>query len=145
MSVTRTGRCLCGAVEFVARDVRPDVGICHCRMCQRWTGLGLMAVTVPEADLAVTGREHVMTYVSSDWATRSWCGKCGSNLWYRITAEGPHKGNYEIPIGLFNDPHGFVLKRELFTDRRPDAYQIAGEHRRLTEAEVIAMFSGGGS
>jgi hypothetical protein len=142
VSRTRTGRCLCGAVEFVATSVRADIGICHCRMCQRWTGLGLMAVTVPEADLAVTGSGHVQTYRSSAWATRSWCDTCGSNLWYRITAEGPHRGNYEIPIGLFDDPNGFELRRELFADLRPDAYVIAGEHRRLSEAEVVAMFSG---
>jgi hypothetical protein len=145
MSATRTGRCLCGAVQFVATNAGTDIGVCHCRMCQRWTGLALMALTVREADLAITGSEHVMTYASSDWATRSWCGKCGSNLWYRITADGPHKGNYEIPIGLFNDPDGFTLRRELFADRRPDAYRIAGDHAQLTEAEVIAMFSGGGS
>ena len=143
MTRARTGRCLCGAVEFVARDVRDTIGVCHCKMCQRWTGLAMMAVTVPEADLAITGSDSVMTYRSSDWATRSWCGKCGSNLWYRITAEGPHKGNYEIPIGLFNDASDFVLQRELFADLRPDAYAIAGDHKRLSEAEVVAMFGGG--
>lgn len=142
---TKTGRCLCGAVEFVATRVGADIGVCHCKMCQRWTGLALMALTVPEADMAITGSEHVMTYRSSDWATRSWCGRCGSNLWYRITAEGAHRGNYEVPIGLFNDSNGFVLRRELFADRRPDAYALEGDHRRLSEAEVVAMFSGGGS
>ena len=138
----RTGRCLCGAVEFVATDLQHEVGICHCKMCQRWTGLAMMAVTVPETSLAITGADNVMTYRSSEWATRSWCGKCGSNLWYRITAEGPHKDNYEVPVGLFNDSNGFVLARELFSDRRPDFYDIPGDHQRLTEAEVVAMFGG---
>jgi hypothetical protein len=142
---TRTGRCLCGAVEFVVTHAGTGIGVCHCKMCQRWTGLALMALTVPEADMAITGSEHVRTYPSSDWATRSWCGRCGSNLWYRITAEGPHRGNYEVPIGLFNDSNGFRLERELFADRRPDAYALAGEHARLSEAEVVAMFSGGTS
>jgi hypothetical protein len=142
MSATRTGRCLCGAVEFVARDVGTGIGVCHCKMCQRWTGLALMAVTVPEADIAITGSEHVATYRSPDWATRSWCAKCGSNLWYRITAEGPHRDNYEIPIGLFNDANGITLRRELFSDLRPDVYEIAGSHERLTEAEVMAKYRG---
>lgn len=139
--VDKTGGCLCGAVQFAVRDIRSGIGVCHCKMCQRWSGMAMMAVTVPEADLAITGSDNVMTYRSSDWAERSWCGKCGSNLWYRITAEGPHRGNYEIPVGLFHDANGFVLKRELFVDRKPDAYEIAGDHRRLTEAEVMAMFA----
>jgi hypothetical protein len=137
----RTGQCLCGAVSFAAREVRSGIGVCHCRMCQRWTGLALMAVTVPEDRMTVTGAGHVGTYASSDWASRSWCTRCGSTLWYRVTAEGAHRGDYEIPIGLFDDPSGFELKREIFIDRKPDTYAFAGDRERLTEAEVIAYLT----
>ena len=38
-----------------------------------------MALTVPGETLTVSG-EAVKTYNSSDWAERSFCGKCGAGL-----------------------------------------------------------------
>ena len=33
-----SGRCLCGAVSFVATGVHLDHHACHCDMCRRWGG-----------------------------------------------------------------------------------------------------------
>ncbi len=41
-------------------------------------------------------------FQSSDWAERGFCDTCGSNLWYRITAEGPGHGQYNFAAGLFD-------------------------------------------
>ena len=138
--MTHTGRCLCGAVRVEVRDRRAEFGICHCGMCQRWAGSMLAAVSCPEATVTVAGAEAVGTYRSSDWAERSWCTRCGTTLWYRITAEGAHKGEYEIPVGLFDDHAGLTLEREIFVDRAAGCFTIAGNHQRLTEAEVFAIY-----
>ncbi len=136
----RTGQCLCGAVTFVARADKTEFGACHCKMCQRWTGSALLCVTVPQEQIEWSGSDHVATIQSSDWAERGWCNKCGSGLWYRVTAEGPHAGNYEVPIGLFDDPAGLTLTHEIFIDKKPDGFAFAGEHGRMTEAEVLARY-----
>ena len=34
MTVTRTGRCMCGAIRFEARDEPFDVTHCHCHSCR---------------------------------------------------------------------------------------------------------------
>ena len=137
---TYNGHCLCGSVSFTARDITPEAGACHCKMCQRWAGSALLAVTALEDQIEWSGSEHVATIQSPDWAERAWCSRCGSGLWYRITAEGPHKGEYDIPIGLFDDASGLTLTREIFIDRKPDAFAFAGAHERLTEAEVFARY-----
>ncbi|MEZ5911034.1 MAG: GFA family protein [Paracoccaceae bacterium] len=139
-SEPRTGRCLCGAVEFVATDVASEFGGCHCKMCQRWAGSALLALTVKDEAIRFTGREHIATFASSEWAERAWCSKCGSGLWYRVTS-GPHQGAYEIPIGLFDETHGLTMTREIFIDRKPEGYAFAGDHKRMTEAEVLALYA----
>lgn len=135
----RQGGCLCGAVRFTARPPSAEYGACHCKMCQRWTGSALLAITVPEDAAEWRGEVDIARFQSSDWAERAWCARCGSGLWYRVTLEG-HPGNYEIPIGLFDDPDGLRLAREIFIDRKSDAFALAGEHEQLTEAQVLALY-----
>lgn len=140
MTAPWTGHCLCGAVSFTARDVPKTFGASHCGMCHRWTGSAFLGVTVQESDLDWTGAGNIKRLQSSDWAERAWCDKCGSGLWYRVTAGGLHKGGYEIPIGLLDDTTGLQLVREIFVDRKPDAFAFAGDHEMLTEAQVMALY-----
>ncbi|WP_232825405.1 GFA family protein [Albibacillus kandeliae] len=134
----RTGQCMCGAVSFTAKDV-PDVfGACHCEMCRRWTGSALLAVTVPGSGLTWTGEAHIRTLQSSDWAERAWCQRCGSGLYYHVTAEGPMSEGYEIPIGLFDNLDGMSLGSEIYIDHKPEAFAFAGEHKRLTRSEILS-------
>ncbi len=77
---------------------------------------------------------------SSDWATRSFCGSCGSPLWYRLDSGVDGTGDYEVALGLFDDPNGFTLEQEIFIDCKPDSYALAGDHKRMTRAEAFAAF-----
>lgn len=133
------GQCLCGAVHFTMNKMG-DFGICHCRQCQRWTGAPLMAVTVPADDICISGSEHIVTRRTSNWASRSHCGLCSSPLWYRHDHGADDTGDYEVPVGLIDDANGLVLQREIFIDQKPDSFNFAGNHRRLTEAETLALY-----
>ncbi len=139
----RHGRCLCGAVSFDAVDTRTDFGLCHCKMCQRWTGSAFPGLTVPAEQLTISGHEHIGIYRSSPMSTRSFCKICGSTLWFRDVAEGaldqdPEAGAYEIALGLLDDTEGLVLQHEIFIDRRLPSMELAGVHGRQTEAEYFA-------
>lgn len=136
----KTGRCLCGAVSFTARDVQPEFGACHCSMCQRWAGSALLAVTVPRGNISFTGKDAIATIQSSEWAERAWCSKCGTGLWYRVTANGENWDEYEIPIGLFDDQNGLKMTREIFIDKKSPAFSFAGQREQLSEAEVFALY-----
>ena len=131
-----TGHCLCGAVRFTATDMRSDYGVCHCKMCQRWTGMAFAGLTLMAEQLSVTGSEHVGTWRSSDSAERSFCTRCGSPLWFVDLKDGVPL-RYEIAIGLLDDADGLTLSHELFIDRKPDSFALAGEHPRDTEADYF--------
>ena len=64
MSGDLHGQCLCGAVQVTVRNAPHDLGACHCAMCRRWTGSAFITLDVPEADMTVTGADHVRSYTS---------------------------------------------------------------------------------
>ena len=130
----KTGKCLCGAVTFTADEVKPDIIACHCRMCQRVSG-GIF-VTAPAWQLKFDGEEHIRKYRSSEWAERAFCDECGTHLYYRVL----DSDEYDVCVGVFDDQSEFVLSSELFIDRKPDAYALAGDHPRLTEAETLEKY-----
>ncbi|MBX7080705.1 MAG: GFA family protein [Nannocystaceae bacterium] len=110
-------------------------------MCRRWSGIALMVG--PWAQVTWTQQDQLVVFRSSDWAERGFCGRCGSSLFYRITAQGPHAGAINVNFGALDDQSGFALETEWFSDRCPSAYALTGNPRRITEAEVLAMFGGG--
>ncbi|MBM9593792.1 GFA family protein [Rhodobacteraceae bacterium MCCB 386] len=138
MTGEKWGGCLCGAVRFRAAQVKTEFGGCHCKMCQRWTGGPLLAASVPADAIEWSGAEAVGIYQSSDWAERAFCTRCGSGLWYRVTTRPDT--DYEVLLGLFDDPGGMRMTSEIFIDAKPGAYAFTGEHRRETGAEVQARY-----
>ena len=83
------------------------------------------------------GEERLAIYDSSEWAERGFCSKCGTILFYRLK----NRDGHEMSIGTFDDSSSFRMIGEIFVDRKPDAYEFAGDHPRLTEAEAMAKFS----
>lgn len=127
----RSGGCLCGAVRFSARNVPTSFGACHCEMCRRWTGSALLGVTVPLESVVWEGTEHIATRQTSDWAERAWCRECGSNLWFKVTMQGPYSGGVELPIGLFDDASGMTMTNEIWIDHKPDSFAYEANDRQI--------------
>ncbi len=137
----RTGGCMCGAVTFSAVDMKDDFSICHCKMCQRWVGAAYRGVSVATDNLKITGQENISVFVSSDFAERANCNKCGSPIWWRLTA-GPNVGNTSIPVGLLDDSDGLVLSTELFVDLKNSTNETPESWEKLTEADVEKIIAG---
>jgi hypothetical protein len=132
---TISGRCLCGAVSFRASDAEDHFHVCHCGMCRRWaTG---PSMTVPARNVEIAGEEHLVRYRSSEWAERGFCGRCGSSLFYFLILAN----QYFLSMGALDDAAAISLGTEIFIDRKPPQYEIAGTHPRKTEAEVFAQWS----
>jgi len=136
--MTATGRCLCGAVTYEAHGAQPHVHACHCGMCRRWSGGPSFGVQVERLELS--GTDHVCRYPSSDWAERAFCTRCGTHLFYRLTAAD----QYICWQGSFDDQSPFELDGEIYVDEKPPGYDFAGDHSRMTGAEFMASLGGGG-
>jgi hypothetical protein len=103
-----TGGCLCGAVRFEVTGPPDKVGICHCRMCQRWTGSAFAAgVRFPRTAFRFTKGEP-QVYRSSAIMERGFCGDCGSPLIYWYTTEKKATDRVWLSLGNFDDPSAFA-------------------------------------
>ena len=137
---TITGKCLCGAVRFTAETVSHDVTVCHCTMCNRWSGglsLFLDTVGVPNFE----GAESIGVYKSSDWGERGFCKVCGSSLYWKYVDED----RYTMSAGVIDDPAQLQLTKEIFIDDKPAYYAFANETVKQTAEEVLAASRAPGS
>jgi hypothetical protein len=130
------GSCLCGAVGVMAESVDSNVGVCHCSMCRKWGGGPLLAVDCA-TEVAFTGDEHISLFASSMWAQRGFCNKCGTHLFYQLT----EKGQYIMPVGLFDIDEQLQMDHQIFIDEKPQYYCFANETKNMTGAEVFAEFA----
>jgi len=138
MSDRLSGGCLCGAVRFAATPDDGEMGVCHCRMCRRWTGGTYMAVACgPMAGVEVEGAYALGVYKSSDHGERVFCSKCGSTLMWRL-ADGSH---VSMSAQAFDDPSQFKFTTEIFVDEQPANYAFANDTRKMTGPEVFAYFT----
>lgn len=127
------GRCACGAVTFTATP-KSGMGACHCETCRRMSG-GVFLSVECEDDIEAGG--PLMTWDSSEWAFRQFCGTCGSTLFWRMKAGGMTS----VSVQAFDDPGAFAFESEIYIDSKPASYAFAGERTRMTKAEVEALYA----
>ena len=131
---TSTGSCLCGAIAFTASDLTP-VEACHCATCKQWCGGPF--VYVPAREVEFTEGEPA-TFVTSDWGERGFCAACGSNLYWKLTADIPMERAWDICFGTLHTPPDAPMAREIFTDSAPALPAFIGDHTRMTGAQFRA-------
>ena len=119
-TLTFTGHCLCGNIQFEGR-VNPQDAIavhCHCKDCQRATGSGFATVVaVPEAALRVTGEvaEFTVAGQTGGEVSREFCRDCGSPLFTRAKLS---PGLRFIKAGVLDDSSWVTPAMACWTERR---------------------------
>jgi len=102
MSTHPRGSCLCGAVRFEVVPPTKWVAHCHCSMCRRAHGAGVVTwVAVPDGRLVMHAEEALRHHASSPGARRSFCGECGSPLFFRADR---WPGETHVALAAMLDP-----------------------------------------
>lgn len=144
MASDLSGKCLCGRVSYKIGRSKSRIGACHCSMCRRWSGGVFIGLQVQPDDIEFQGADNLTKFTSSDWAERAFCSNCGANMYYRVTAPGPHQGVYHLGSGTLDNHGDLALTEELFIDLKPKGYSFSEDTHALTQAEVMAMFADAG-
>jgi hypothetical protein len=84
--------CYCGGVRFEVTEPFERVSACHCATCKKISGgVGTSSGRVPtEAIRILEGRELITTYQPDEGSAKSFCSRCGSNLFGGGWPESPH-------------------------------------------------------
>lgn len=129
------GSCGCGAMTIRAK-VPKTYGVCHCRMCRRWTGGVWMGVATSEPP-KIEGPLKI--WKSSIYAERAICEQCGSSIWHRPKGmKNPILGQ-----GLFDDQEGWVMNRQIFSDEQPEHYAFGERGSSMTGwGAIVAILFG---
>lgn len=121
------GGCLCGAVRYQVRTSFEDCGVCHCRMCQRWTGGPFFhAFTISERDVSWTGTPAI--WRSSDIAVRAHCGTCGTPLYWKGDAT---PGSVDIAVATLDQPNAAPPRFHMWTEAALDWPELDDGLRRF--------------
>ncbi len=102
-----TGGCLCGAIRYQISAPAIDVSICHCRMCQRFTGGQVVAGAFFPIEAFRFTQGEPKYYKSSPIAERGFCADCGSGLMYGALVKAPWSDWYWVLVANLDNPENF--------------------------------------
>ena len=112
-----TGKCHCGAIRYSAEGAPEHHALCHCTDCRGWSGAP-MAGWIAFKEEQVTIEGSPVAYQSSEMATRDFCGKCGTGLFYRNPTYLP--GIIDIQSGTLDDNAGNAPGAHIMVKERLD-------------------------
>ena len=139
-----TGGCFCGAVRYQAEVYLEDAYYCHCRTCQKISGVPAeVGVFIKPGSLRFTNGEPKY-YQTSHFAERGFCSDCGSRLNYRpILPEAPESW-MNLPVGTLDHPERAKPASHVCVESQLPWYKIDdGLPRTRTEddPELAALWS----
>lgn len=127
----RSGICLCGNVSYTTTITEPKIHVCHCSICQKWSGGPAFAVACVDG-YDIQGEDHVTWYESSEHGERGFCKNCGTHLFFR-TKDGAYKG----VMASFTHAADLTIGEHIFVDKKPFDYDFADTSPRLTEEDFL--------
>jgi hypothetical protein len=108
------GRCMCGALRFVAAAPSLRCAHCHCRFCRQAHGsafvtwLGFLQASVR----IIADGNALHWYQSSEQSRRGSCARCGTMMFFESTAASgeTHVAGACIPGAIDREPqfHTFI-------------------------------------
>jgi len=126
-----SGSCLCGDIVFELVGEPKHLMHCHCSMCRKLHGSAYATFGVFDAEAVnwVKGTDKVKRFKSSEYGSRSFCGRCGSV----VPAPAQTDGIAYIPMGMVTGDAGKPKALHLFVGSKAPWHEIADEEEQHLE------------
>ena len=123
-----SGSCLCGGVRYRLTEPPRPVVYCHCSQCRRTSGHFVAATAVARDALVIVADESLEWFASSEFASRGFCRRCGSSLFWRRVAGD----RVSIMAGTLDDPDGLQAREHIYVADKGSYYDLTdGLPKRL--------------
>jgi len=127
--MSRTGRCLCGAVSYELSGDVIATAVCHCEHCQRQSG-GAFSVNLIAhvSQLAVSGELSVYGDTGDDggdtvYVERRFCGSCGSPIVSELMGT---EGVIAVKAGTLDDTSDVQPTLQAWCEHRQPWVELPG-------------------
>lgn len=111
--MTITGRCLCGDCTYIYEGAEKWMAHCHCESCRRATSSAFTSFfCVMDGQWRWTGNA-LQVFQSSPGVTRSFCGRCGSQMAYQADR---YPGEMHFYAATLDDAAHFTPTAHVHTD-----------------------------
>jgi hypothetical protein len=111
------GSCWCGGIRFEVAEPFIRVSFCHCTSCKRISGgVGTASGGARTEWIQITqGRELLTTYEPGEGTAKTFCSRCGSNLFGGGWPESEHSSVRlsAIDSGLEQKPDAHIFVRSV--------------------------------
>ena len=125
----RSGGYHCGAIRYDVDGEPQHVALCHCSDCRRSAGAPMVSWAAFTEDALTVTQGQPVTFNSSGAAMRSFCGTCGTGLFYRNADMLP--GIVDIQSVTLDDPEALP----------PDAHiQVAERLHWMDDLDSLTRF-----
>jgi len=114
---TYTGQCLCGDITFSAKGLS-DIWYCHCKQCQKLTGLHIAAAGVKRKNLEIKGAVNWLPI--SDKSNSGHCQSCGCYMFWDEMA----RDTVSVLAGCLDDTTGLGVMGHIFVEEKANYYEI---------------------
>jgi len=105
------GSCLCRGVQFEVAAEPSAVRYCHCASCKKLSGsIGTANMRAPSASIRIlAGEDLLQTYQPDEGSSKTFCSRCGSNL---FGGGWPERQEVSVRLSAIDTPF----------DRKPTAH-----------------------
>lgn len=126
--MTRTGRCLCGAIGYELSGDVIATAVCHCEHCQRQSG-GAFSVNLialePQIDVSGTLRTYEDRGEHGDgvYVLRHFCGECGSPIYSALVEPA---GVIAVKVGTLDDTSDITPTVQVWCEHKQPWIDLPG-------------------
>ena len=137
-SIETSGGCLCGGVRYRVLGPLLPVVYCHCGQCRRTSGHFVAATAVDKDALVVVADESLEWFASSKKASRAFCNRCGSSLFW--LAGG--RDYVCIMAGTLDETAGLQAAKHIYVRDKAEYYTLTDDLPKIPQGEQHTTWLG---
>lgn len=112
-----TGSCLCGSVSYEAKGLS-DIWYCHCKQCQKLTGLYISAAGTQRDNLVIKGDINWLPI--SEKSESGHCPKCGCYMFWSMHDQP----TISVLTGCLDDTSGLHVRGHIYVEEKSPHFEI---------------------